>query len=474
MGTKVWNGCRRGTVVLFRLWMLRICMTGLCLAGLSGMASAQVPRIQGQGAAAAGMSNAFAAQADDPSALHYNPAGMTQLQGIQLMAGALASGGSTDFTSPTGATARGDRNGSAAWPPPGHTYITANLKSLGVTALGDLSVGIGLTVPFGSLTRWPNDGPFNTATTFSSLPFLDIKPTIAYKVMENLSLGLGADIYTFSSFIGEGQVEKQFISPGAPAFPLAPAGSKMELSGKDTAAGFNASLLYTALRNADGKPLANIGIVYRSQATVHLSGALLANGAKVSDADATLVLPQVITGAIAIWPVRTSEREWKLEVDVDYVGWKSVRNLDVALANGVTIPQPQNWRSTYAVMLGTEYKWLALESLPNWEVALRGGYTNQQNQMPDLNYDPGIPSADLHVVGGGIGLLCKEQGSFLGLIQCGDLGLGPLKPKAIGLDLSLQAGLYEDRTVTGNRNPTVDGIYRTTLYNGSASIRMVY
>jgi len=474
MGTKVWNGCRRGTVVLFRLWMLRICMTGLCLAGLSGLASAQVPRIQGQGAAAAGMSNAFAAQADDPSALHYNPAGMTQLQGIQLMAGALASGGSTDFTSPTGATARGDRNGSAAWPPPGHTYITANLKSLGVTALGDLSVGIGLTVPFGSLTRWPNDGPFNTATTFSSLPFLDIKPTIAYKVMENLSLGLGADIYTFSSFIGEGQVEKQFISPGAPAFPLAPAGSKMELSGKDTAAGFNASLLYTALRNADGKPLANIGIVYRSQATVHLSGALLANGAKVSDADATLVLPQVITGAIAIWPVRTSEREWKLEVDVDYVGWKSVRNLDVALANGVTIPQPQNWRSTYAVMLGTEYKWLALESLPNWEVALRGGYTNQQNQMPDLSYDPGIPSADLHVVGGGIGLLCKEQGSFLGLIQCGDLGLGPLKPKAIGLDLSLQAGLYEDRTVTGNRNPTVDGIYRTTLYNGSASIRMVY
>lgn len=474
MGTKVWNGCRRGTVVLFRLWMLRICMTGLCLAGLSGMASAQVPRIQGQGAAAAGMSNAFAAQADDPSALHYNPAGMTQLQGIQLMAGALASGGSTDFTSPTGATARGDRNGSAAWPPPGHTYITANLKSLGVTALGDLSVGIGLTVPFGSLTRWPNDGPFNTATTFSSLPLLDIKPTIAYKVMENLSLGLGADIYTFSSFIGEGQVEKQFISPGAPAFPLAPAGSKMELSGKDTAAGFNASLLYTALRNADGKPLANIGIVYRSQATVHLSGALLANGAKVSDADATLVLPQVITGAIAIWPVRTSEREWKLEVDVDYVGWKSVRNLDVALANGVTIPQPQNWRSTYAVMLGTEYKWLALESLPNWEVALRGGYTNQQNQMPDLSYDPGIPSADLHVVGGGIGLLCKEQGSFLGLIQCGDLGLGPLKPKAIGLDLSLQAGLYEDRTVTGNRNPTVDGIYRTTLYNGSASIRMVY
>jgi len=435
------------------------------------MASAQVPRIQGQGAAASAMSNAFAAQADDPSALHYNPAGMTQLQGVQLMAGAMISGGSTDFTSPTGVTATGDRNGSVAWPPPAHTYVTANLNDLGFTALGNFSAGIGLTVPFGSLTRWPNDGPFRTATTFGTLPLLDIKPTVAYKATENLSLGLGADLYSFGGLIGPGHVGKRAVWPGGLGIP---AGSRVELSGKDTAAGFNASLLYTALRNADGKPLANIGVVYRSQATLHLTGALLVNGRAVSDAEATLVLPQVITGAIAIWPIRTNEREWKLEMDIDYVGWKSVRNLDVTLANGATIAQPQNWRSTYAVMLGTEYKWLTIESFPNWVVALRAGYTNQQNHMPDLTYDPGIPSSDLHVVGGGLGFLCKEQGVFLGLIRCGALGVGSLKPKSIGIDLSLQAGIYEDRTVSGNRNPTVDGTYDTTLYNGSASIRVMY
>ena len=454
-----------------QVWIPWIYVLGLCVGGIPDLSSAQVPRIQGQGAAASAMSNAFAAQADDPSALHYNPAGMVQLQGLQLMAGAMISGGTTDFTSPTGMTATGDRNGSAAWPPPAHTYITANLKDLGLTSLEDVSAGIGLTVPFGSLTRWPNDGPFKTATTFGTLPLLDIKPTIAYKATENLSLGLGADIYTFSGLVGEGHVEKRSVWPGGLGIP---AGSKVELSGKDTAAGFNASLLYTALRNVDGKPLANIGIVYRSQSTLHLSGALLANGAAVSDARATLVLPQVITGAIAIWPVRTDEREWKLEMDIDYVGWKSVRNLDVTLANGVRIAQPQNWRSTYAVMLGTEYKWLALESLPDWVVALRAGYTNQQNQMPDLTYDPGIPSSDLHIVGGGLGLLCKEQGSFLGLMRCGELGVGSLKPKAVGVDFSLQTGIYENRTVSGNRNPTVDGIYSTMLYNGSATIRVVY
>jgi len=438
---------------------------------LYGPVLAQVPRIQGQGTAASGMGNAFSAQADDPSALHYNAAGMTQLRGVEFLTGALLSGGTTTFTSPTGVSAKGDRDGSLAWPPPTHLYLTANLKDLGIRAFGDLTAGVGVTVPFGSVTRWPNDGPFRTATTFNTLPLLDIKPTVAYKLTDDLSIGLGADIYTFSGLFGEGHVERQSVWPGGGGLP---AGAQVELFGADTAAGFNASLLYTALRNPDGKPLANIGIVYRSQATLHLNGAFLANGAKVSDATATFVLPQVITGAIAIWPVRNGEREWKLEVDVDYVGWKSVRNLDVHLANGGTIPQPLNWRSTYAVMIGTEHRWLTLASLPSWEVALRAGYTTQPTQMPDFGFDPGVPSADVHIVGTGLGLVCKERGKFLGLFTCGEVGVGVLKPKLIGVDLSYQAALYEDRTVVGNRNPTVNGSYKTTLHTGGISIRVAF
>jgi long-chain fatty acid transport protein len=216
--------------------------------------------------------------------------------------------------------------------------------------------------------------------------------------------------------------------------------------------------------------------VYRSQATLHLTGALLANGVKVQDATATLVLPQVISGAVALWPVRTDRREWKLELDVDYVDWKSVRNLDIHLANGVTIPQPQNWHSTYAIMVGTEYRWLQLPSLPEWEVMLRGGYTNQQNQMPDATFNPAIPSADLNIISTGVGVVCKEHGSFFGLTRCGELGIGSFKPKAIGVDLSYQAALYEQRTISGNtgvRAP-VNGVYSTTLHTGGVSIRVMY
>src|SRR5574340_575094 len=77
---------------------------------------AQTPRLQGQSASAAAMGNAFVAQADDPSALHYNPAGMTQLSGFQSLFGTSLIGGTTHFTSPTGAQVP-DRSGvrACAW-----------------------------------------------------------------------------------------------------------------------------------------------------------------------------------------------------------------------------------------------------------------------------------------------------------------------------------------------------------------------
>jgi len=445
------------------------CCLLLVLFGPSSL-HAQVPRIQSQGAAAAGMGNAFIAQANDPSAVYYNPAGMTQLRGVQTMFGAFLVGGTTNFTSPTGATATGDRGGSVAWPPPSHLYLTANLGDLGVTSLSRFTAGIGLNSPFGSLTRYPEDGPFRTVTTFTTLPLIDIKPTLAYKLNDYLSIGLGADIYTFSGLFGEGHVERRSIWPGGLGIP---AGSQIELFGKDTAAGFNVSMLYTPLRNAEGKPMANIGLVYRSQATLHLSGALLANGGSASNANATFVLPQTISAGIAIWPIRDAAHEWKLGFDIDYIGWKAVRNLDVHLTNGVTIPQPQNWRGSYNVMLGTEYRWLNLQSLADWEVALRAGYIYQPTQMPDLTFDPGIPSADVHIPTVGLGLLCNAHGSFLGII-CGEAGVGPLKPKAIGLDLSYQAALYEERTITGNRNPSVNGLYKSVLHLGGVSLRFLY
>ncbi len=430
-----------------------------------------------QGAAATGQGGAFAAQADDPTALYYNPAGITQLRGIQASIGTNLIGGQTNFTSPSGNTTSGNFDGSIASPPPSQFYVTANLKDLGLKGLGDLSAGLAVVSPFGVLYRYPDSSPFATAVTKQSFQIIDIKPTLAFRVNDWLSLGVGADIYTFTSLFGEGVAVTKFRSSGGPGLP--PAGTSMEINGKDTAAGFNVSMLATPLRNADGKPLANIGLIYRSQATMHLAGDFLVNGARAAGASTTVVLPQVITGAVSLWPVRNAERDWKLEVDVTYTGWQSVRNLNTQLSTGATIPFPENWKSGYTIMVGTEHKWLNPNWLHFWDVAVRAGYWNSQNAIPDGSFIPTIPDANQNAVSIGLGFFCRDAGHFLGMINCGSGQDKVFGMKGIGVDFAYQAILYETRTVSGAQSPlaipgVIDGTYQTTFHVGSVNLRVAF
>lgn len=433
------------------------------------LATAQALRFQPQGAVAAAQGNAFAAQADDASAIQYNPAGLTQVSGIQGVFGIALLGGSIKAKSISGVDTRGDFGGSVSFPPPGHTYLSANLGALGAPRFSAVTIGLGLTSPFGLRTRYPIDAPFNTAITSAELPLIAIKPTIAYKVSDALSVGVSADIYTFASFLGEGHVEQKQISAGGLGIP---AGASIELNGTGTGAGVTASLLYTPFRNEAGKPVVSIGLVYRSQAVLPLNGSLLVNGAKVADASTDLVLPQMVMGALAVWPIRSSEREWKVEVDVEYVGWSLNRNLDVRLSNGATIPQPQQWKNVPVIAVGTEYKWLSPGWLPHWEVAARSGYTYTEDPVPDRTFSPGIISLPAHTLSLGVGFLCKGAGRFMGLIPCS--GESVLWPKGIGLDLAYQEWFYESRTVAGNQNPTVDGTYHAFVHLGTFSFRYLF
>ncbi len=441
------------------------CLVGLLLLLWCEHAYADGYRIPYQGAAAAGQGEAFSAQADDPSALHYNPAGLTQVRRVQVYAGTNLVTGYTTYTGPAGETARGDLGGTVAFPPPGNLYVTANLEDLGIRALGPMTVGLGLASPFGLTIRWPNDGPFSSAVTSATLPLMDIKPTVAYKIAEWLSIGLGADIYTFAPFLGEGGYEAKNVFPGVGA---------AEVNGKDTALGFNVSALFTPLR-IDGKPRVNLGVVYRKGVNLDVDGRFLVNGAHVADATTRLVLPDVVTGALAVWPIRDDHREWKLEFDMDFVGWSGFRSLDTRLSNGTFVQIPQNWKDTYTLSAGTEYKWLAPASLPHWDVAVRLGYQRSNHAVPAGTFNPTVADANWNIFAAGLGLLCKQQGKFLGLLSCGSDDSPAWVPKAIGLDLAFQAAVWESRAIAGNINPTVNGTYDTkSWYIGSFNIRLMF
>jgi long-chain fatty acid transport protein len=152
-----------------RLWGLLL----LCWLILS-LHSAQQVYADGfrnpfQDAAAIAQGNAFAAQADNASAVFYNPAGMAQLHGIQTAGGAQFVSVNTKFTSPTGASTT-NSGSTIGLPPPGQFFLTANLKDLGVSALGDLSVGLGFQNLYGFAAKYPTNGPFNTSVTFAQPP----------------------------------------------------------------------------------------------------------------------------------------------------------------------------------------------------------------------------------------------------------------------------------------------------------------
>jgi hypothetical protein len=100
-----------------------------------------------------------------------------------------------------------------------------------------------------------------------------------------------------------------------------------------------------------------------------LNGVLLANGNSVAQASTSIRLPEVWTGGIAFWPMRNRTREWKVEVDVDYVRWQAIRDASVLLSNGSRLPNPQQWKNTFTVNVGTEYKWVGLTDNHAWDVA---------------------------------------------------------------------------------------------------------
>src|SRR2546422_5792003 len=96
-------------------------------------------RVPDQGAIATARGNAFVATADNPSAIYYNPAGITQLEGQQLQAGLYVLAPGVQFDSPAGARAETKSDVNVV----PQLYYVVSPKNL------PLSFGLGLYVPYG-------------------------------------------------------------------------------------------------------------------------------------------------------------------------------------------------------------------------------------------------------------------------------------------------------------------------------------
>ncbi len=165
----------------------------------------------GTGAKATALGGAFAAMADDPFAVYYNPAGLTGINKKTFTAGSL-------FISPEIKVSDYRVTGGAALSDPGLSEPTSFSNSskplvsphIGFAMpLGDkFGFGIAAYAPWGMEVEWQSDPSQNPGSynSFHSYYMREvITPALAYKITPDLSVGAGISI-------GKSKTGNEYIS----------------------------------------------------------------------------------------------------------------------------------------------------------------------------------------------------------------------------------------------------------------------
>jgi len=324
-------------------------------------------RIPNQDAEAIARGNAFVATADNPSALYYNPAGITQLPGHNIHVGLLNYlGVISEYEAPNGSRAETDYE---IVPVPQLHYVYTPTDF-------PLSFGLGVYAPYGLGLEWPTDTGFRTIALEGRLTYVTANPTVAWQAHRTLSLAVGPTFnyskVKFRTGIG--------VPGGDP-------NDEFEFEGDDIAYGYHAGLLW--------KPHDQwaFGANYRSATTVDYEGDSQQSPYQPSPVDTSLELPypQNVAFGVSYRPTAL----WNIEVGADWTDWNSVDTLVFESASQ-SIPLPLNWQSSWFYHFGVSRKFL------NGFFASIG-YFFSENSTSERNFNPTVPDTDLHVgsFGGG-------------------------------------------------------------------------
>lgn len=131
---------------------------------------------------------------DDLSAVHYNPAGMTLLEGTRFQAGGVWIGINADYDGNT--SENGRLKGQMI--PAGYVTHQVNDK---------VWLGFAMTVPYGMGTEYDRNWEGNQRGTSAKIYTFDMNPNIAYKVSDFISIGGGISVQYAKAKLGMGMGE---------------------------------------------------------------------------------------------------------------------------------------------------------------------------------------------------------------------------------------------------------------------------
>lgn len=403
-------------------------------AGLSLVAAALLPladvratgfRLPDQDAFATARGEAFVATADNASAVYYNPAGISQLEGGNFRGGIYGIYLDPNYKSPAGTTFHPTGNQFDAVPQLFYTYKPQD--SL-------FSFGIGAFAPFGLNMEWPQDTGFRTVGFSGAITYYTINPVVAFQALPNLSIGAGLTVNYAELDLKQG------------LFWPAQHFDEFRFKGDGWNAGYNLGMLWKLHEKV------SVGMSFRSSTTIGLQGhteyynkdplplpgggLIPAFPAQRVGANARLPFPLNAIFGVSYRPTS----DWNFEFDADYTDWGALGNLSIKQDHGFdglipqNIPYPLDWQPSWYYEFGAT-RYLS----GGWSVS--AGYIFNENSVPDAHYNPVVADLDRH---------------FL------SLGTG-YKGAHFNFDVAYQFGYGPTRTVSGSApsaaGQTADGKY---------------
>jgi long-chain fatty acid transport protein len=354
-----------------------------------------------QGAKATAMGGAFAATADDPSAIFYNVAGIAQQRHTSFLAGGTLINFNNEFTGdPTDAFTSG-----ATGQYRHHTFVPPNAYLI-VPIGTNLTFGVGVFTPFGLRTNWEDPWIGRFVSRDANIKTVSVQPSIAWQTTDGrFAVGAGAEyrrarvVLSRNSTLPPGTTN---VNPFTGRF--IDVASAYLSSDWDNSWGWNAGVLF--------KPSSvwRIGASYRAPMTIDFKGdvtitqistgnpqldALIKPGLPPSQPVATSIdFPSIANLGIAT----TAIPNWDLEFDVVHTTWSRFKQLKVDFlttpAAGFT--RVQNWDDS------NSYRFGANRTInPTWDV--RFGLLYDRTPQPTENVSPLLPDSDREGASFGIG-----------------------------------------------------------------------
>jgi len=349
-----------------------------------------------QGAKATAMGGAFAATADDPSAIFYNVAGIAQQRHLAFLVGGTAINFANEFS--------GDPNDPFASGTKGfykrHTFVPPNAYAI-VPIGSNLTFGVGVMTPYGLRTNWDDPWVGRFSSKDANIKVVAVEPSLAWQSSSGVFAVGGGLEYRRARVVLNRNNPLPTINPFNNR--LSDVANAYLSSDWETGTTWNVGVLF--------KPGTwRIGAAYRADMTIDFNGTVditqIPTGVPAVDAQVAAGLPhdQAVKTSIPFPAVTslgiatTAIPNWDFEADVTHTTWSRFKALPVDFVDqpAFSFVRPQNWDDTMSYRLGANHT-----INPTWDV--RFGVLYDENPQPVEAVSPLLPDSDREGVTFGLG-----------------------------------------------------------------------